>query len=192
MPLETSNPNAVNGIIQLPQTQTAPEQGLAESQTQSKTTNLLDKTQEKIALLSDKKSNILAVTEEGKPYKYGQKPDLVNYKTPEELQYELGVAADHQVLTRPDGSKYTFARNADDTYKHDANGQWIEENYDRKNSYGSLDTRNAYIDDTAEGNMKFGLARSGLSQDAMDKGITPFEARYMDKTNYNPYIGKAA
>lgn len=163
-----------------------------QTDTQSKTTNLLDKTQQKVALLSDKKSNLLAVAEEGKPYKYGQKPDLVNYKTPEELQYELGVAADHQVLTRPDGSKYTFARNADDTYKHDANGQWVEENYDRKNSYGSLDTRNAYIDDTAEGNMKFGLARSGLSQDAMDKGITPFKARYMDKTNYNPYIGKAS
>ena len=160
-----------------------------QTDTQSKTTNLLDKTQQKVALLSDKKSNLLAVADEGKPYKYGQKPDLVNYKTPEEIQYELGVAADHQVLTRPDGSKYTFARNADDTYKRDANGQWIEENYDRKNSYGSLDTRNAYIDDTAEGNRKFGVAVSGLSQDAIDKGITPYQARYMDKTHYNPYAG---
>ena len=158
--------------------------------TQSKTTNLLDKAQQKVALLLDKKSNLLAVTDDKNQYNYAQRPDMVNYKTAEELQYELGVAADHQVLTRPDGSKYTFARNADDTYKHDANGQWIEENYDRKNSYGSLDTRNAYIDDTVEGNMKFGLARSGLSQDAIDKGITPFEARYMDKTHYNPYAGK--
>ena len=172
-----------------PMQQTA-EITATQTDTQSKTTNLLDKTQQKLDVLADKKSNILAVTDQDHQYNYAQRPDMVNYKTPDELQYELGVAASHQVLTRPDGSKYTFARNADDTYKHDANGQWIEENYDRKNSYGSLDTRSAYIDDTTEGNMKFGLARSGLSQDAIDKGITPFEARYMDKTHYNPYAGK--
>ncbi len=65
MPLETSNPNAVNGIIQLPQTQTAPEQGLAETQsiTTNKTTNLLDKTQEKLGVLSAKKDIILGMND---------------------------------------------------------------------------------------------------------------------------------
>lgn len=147
-----------------------------------KTTDLANKTQSKIQLLASKTNQLTTVADKGKPSTFGEQPSQVNYKTPEELQYELGEAATYQILTRGDGSKYEFRHNPDGSYAHDTQGNWIEDPVNSRRG-----TENLYIDDTVQGNMKLGIASSGLSQEAIDKGITPFEARYMDKTQYNPY-----
>lgn len=141
---------------------------------QNKADALSNKVQNKIAVLAGNPS-IQAKTDDAHQYTASQRPDLINYKTPAEIQEELGTAATYQVLTRDDGSKYSFRHNADGTYAHDTKGNWIEDTYTGK-------MRNAYIDDTAQGNMKFGLAKSDVLP-----GYTPFEARYMDKTHENPY-----
>lgn len=174
MPIETYNPNAVNGIVALPQSNVTTAFNASSTTPQEKLNNLNNKVQDKLELLLQN-PNLKATTDDKNQYDFSQRPDMVNYKTPEELQYEFGKAASHQVLTRDDGSKYMFRRNADDTYAHDSKGNWIEDTYT-----GPM--RNAYVDNTAEGNMKFGLASSSVKP-----GYTPFEARYMDKTHENPY-----
>lgn len=155
-----------------------PIQGLAattiQNTTQDKAQLLEGKVQDKISTLAGN-PNIRAITDKKHTYTAGQRPDLINTKTPEQLQEELGWAATYQVFDSPDGSKYQFARNADGTYAHDTSGNWIEQPY-----RGKLE--NAYVDTTAEGNYKFGLASPDVKP-----GYTPFEARYMDKTHENPY-----
>ena len=166
----TQMPNATQGLASFTNGTTI----VSNSTVQGKAELLLDNAQNKIQTLANNQ-NIKATTDDKNQYTFGQRPDMVNYKTPEELQYELGSALTHQVLTRTDGSKYMFRRNADDSYAHDANGNWIEDPYNGQ-------VRNAYIDNTIEGNMKFGLASSSVKP-----GYTPFEARYMDKTHTDPY-----
>lgn len=92
----------------------------------------------------------------------------------EKLQQGLSDVVDAQVYTRDDGSKYTiqYQKGTDQFGNITANP--VEVPYSNINKYGGYDTRNLYIDDTLEGNMKLGLARS-------DKGFT---GRYTPGTDY--------
>lgn len=136
-------------------------------------------TDEKLLGLQQAKSNKL-----DKLYQTaGTNPELINDKSAEELQYDFGQALGHEVFTRDDGSQFQYALNPDGTYAHDETGNWIEQNYDNSGYAGNQ--RNLYVDNTIDGNYKFGLARS----DTKD-GITPFEARYRNNELLgNPYQG---
>jgi len=122
-------------------------------------------------------------------------PSQANTLSPEDLQFKLGYDLAEQVHTRPDGSKFQYQFNEDGTYAHDDQGNWIEEDFNDLNPYGTLDTRNLYIDNTSDGNYKLGLARSDVNPNFNSpftgEPITPAEARYIDKTNASDvYLGE--
>lgn len=104
------------------------------------------------------------------------KQPLSATSTAAELQQALSDAVDAQVYTDIDGSKYTI------DYMLDARGT---SRGTRKVPFTG-DVRNLYIDNTAEGNYKLGLARTDVTPES---GLTPFLARYFDNTETSPYIG---
>ncbi len=116
---------------------------------------------------------------------YAENPGQVNHLSAEDLQHKLGYDVAEQLYTREDGSKFQYKFNPDGTYAHDSDGNWVEEDYNNLNKYGSIDSRNLYIDDTAEGNYKMGLARNDVNPQYISpwtgKPITPAEARYLNK-----------
>lgn len=145
---------------------------------------------------ADKAANLLRKADEkAAKLTASQAPQQIDHTSAEDLQFRLGHDLGEQVYTRDDGSKYQYEFNQDGTYAHDANGDWIEKDYNQRNKYGSLDTRNLYIDNTAQDAMKLGLARSNVNPDFISpwtgKPITPAEARYLDKTGQNPYLGNS-
>ena len=114
--------------------------------------------------------------------------DRLNYANAEQLQQDLSDAVDEQIFTRDDGSKYQI------DYMLDNNGisQGTREvDYTGDGSkYGS---RNLYIDDTVDGNMKLGLARAdkgfmgrytpgsdGYGWAPGPKGVTPEDGPLLD------------
>lgn len=96
-----------------------------------------------------------------------------------QLQQALSDIVDQQVYTDANGNKYQ------EMYGKDSNGNTTitKVPYTKENAYGNEDTRNLYIDNTLEGNMKLGLARS-------DKGFlgryTPTEDSKGKKYGWTP------
>ena len=83
----------------------------------------------------------------------------LGFNVDKSLQQNLSDAIDAQIYTRTDGSLYTI----DYQPTVDAYGQPtvnpVEVDYTDTNRFGA-DVRDLYIDDTAQGNMKLGLART--------------------------------
>jgi len=95
-----------------------------------------------------------------------------NTLTGAQLQQELSDAVNKQVYTRSDGSQFQYdfqSTNADGTYKDTSK----EIEYTGDGS--KYKTRDLYIDDTLQGNMKLGLARSDQEgyKGRYDKNIHP-------------------
>lgn len=97
------------------------------------------------------------------------------------LQQGLSDVVDQQIYTEtgPDGLPYKYQ---------------IDPSTGAKVPY-SGETRNMYIAQGGDGSYKLGLARNDLTDRAKEKGMTPFSARYADKSGlfgmeYNsPYKG---
>jgi len=96
-----------------------------------------------------------------------------------------------------DGSPVTLKENYDDD---DLIGPHRREEYSETpvplNRWGQPDVRNAYLKtndqgtvDTSDDVAKFGLARSDLNPEAIDRGMTPVDARYSDLREFWPYTG---
>lgn len=106
----------------------------------------------------------------------------LNTASAAELQQAFSDTMDQQLYDDGKGGKYQ------EVYTNDpVTGDTIitKVPYREKSRYGNLDVENLYVDTTAEGNYKLGLARPDTKP-----GITPYDARYMDKRNFNPYTGK--
>lgn len=170
-----------------------------------KTNMLLSKKQEKVNNLAGKQNSRILSNYSDTDYTGTHTKGDNTYNTTgvhdfENQQEEFGrLIHDKQVYTRPDGSKYMLefdhaGTEFDDPNNPTDNTEQISREVDVKaGQYGTPDTRNLYLRNLEnEGVQKLGLVRSDLSDEAIARGITPEQARYMDKTNldFPLYKGK--
>ena len=112
-----------------------------------------------------------------------------NKLTGAQLQQEFSDVMDQQLYDDGRGGKYQ------ERYTHDANGNTVitKVPFTQRNKYKQLDAENLYVDNTAENNMKLGLARpdkgfigrytpdgKGYGWAPGAKGVTPQDGALLD------------